>query len=160
MLHQAVRESSGGTARVQADLIRRAHAEILERAFELLPGAAGVARSSSDHLDSRIGGKHRAGLLRALAIDANFAGQNQSLRFLARFRQAALHQQHIQSFFRVSLAEFRAGLHFRQARRKTRNSPSSRRFAARAPNVSSASMARVANSRANSWDFSRPNSAG
>ena len=100
MLHQAVRESSGGTACVQADLTGRVHAEILERSFEFLPGAAGVARSSSDHLDSRIRRKDGAGLLRALAIDANFAGQDQGLRFLARFRQFALDQQYIQPFFR------------------------------------------------------------
>ncbi len=145
--------------------------QILERAFELQPRRGWRSAASRPAISmAASAANQRAGLIGALAVDAHLPGQDHGLRLLraippGRAPPAARRAASFGLFLlrRSSLGDEQFAASCKasaQARRRTRNSPSSRRCAARAPYGSSSAMACVANSRANWCDFSRPNSAG
>ena len=61
-----------------------------------LESAAAHVRRARQHFERRIGVARLAGLGGFLAVDQHLAGHDERLRFLARFGQAALHQQPVE----------------------------------------------------------------
>ena len=145
-LQQAIGEAAGGGADVEADLARDIDREMIERGFQLESAAADVARLREQFdLARRV--DVRAGLVGLLPVDQHLAGQDQRLRFLARFGEAALDHEQIQP---------EASWRRRQARRCTMRSASSRRRSARSSNGRNARCAASRSSSAISRDRSRP----
>ena len=101
MLKQAVGESAGGGAHVQANLARHADAEGGQRRLQLQPAAADVAHCASQQAQRGAGPHQRARLFGFLFFDQNLSRQDQCLRLLASFRQAAFHQQFVQPYFQT-----------------------------------------------------------
>ena len=99
ILQQAIRKSSGRASHVHANSVSRTHAEILERAFQLQPAAAGVTQRLAGHLDERIRRHLRASFINLRAIHADLPGENQSLRALARRRKPLRDEKHVEPFF-------------------------------------------------------------
>ena len=71
--------------------------ERVERVRELDAAAADVRMIGRDQLDARVGGDRRAGLRDDLAVDRHLAGENQRARALARRREAALDERHVEA---------------------------------------------------------------
>ena len=82
-LQQAIGESAGGGANVQADFSSHGNSEMIERGFQLQPAAADITRLL-EQLDFRASVDVRARLVGLLAIDQHLPGQNQRAGFLAR----------------------------------------------------------------------------
>ncbi len=83
MLQQAVGEPAGRGAYIEAHLIGHAHAKLFERALELQPAAACVAKLAAGEFDAGVCCDQRTRLLEFLAVDAHLPGQDQPLRLLA-----------------------------------------------------------------------------
>ncbi len=99
MLQQAVGEAAGGGADIEASFARGVDAEILERAFQLESGAAGVFCGGSADFDVRVGGDLGSRFFAAGAVYADFSSQDHGLRFFAGFGEAAFDDQEVEPFF-------------------------------------------------------------
>jgi hypothetical protein len=87
-LQKAVSEPAGGRANIEADTPVNGDMEGVEGRFQLQPAATYVAQRLL-HFDDGRSGHGPAGLVRQLAIDQNFTGENQGLSPLARLDQLA-----------------------------------------------------------------------
>ncbi len=75
----------------------RINAEGLECMRELDAAAADPRMIGADHAHVGVDRHHRAGLCGAVPADVDLPRENQRARLLARFRQAALHEQRIEA---------------------------------------------------------------
>jgi hypothetical protein len=102
ILQQAIGKASRGAARIEADLSLGANVKVRERAFELESTAAGIAEHLAGDFDARVIGYAGAGLVDPLACDLHLSRHDECLRALARGREAAFDQEHVNArFFRL-----------------------------------------------------------
>jgi hypothetical protein len=96
-LEQAISEAAGGGADVEADAACGVDAEVFEGASEFGSGAAGEGRFVAGEFDGGVDGNECACFLGLGAAYADAAGEQQRLRALAGFGEAALDEQQVQT---------------------------------------------------------------
>ena len=98
VLQHTVGEAAGRRADVGADAVRERDGKRLHRLFELESAAADIAQRVSAHLEHRVGGDRRAGLIDLLPVHIDDAAHDARLRLGARFGKAARNERDVQSF--------------------------------------------------------------
>jgi hypothetical protein len=98
-LQQAVRETAGGSADVEADFTGNVDVPLLKRFLKLESSTANVLQVFAQQADISVCVYARTRFFYFLAVDQNLARQDQCLRPLARTRQAALQQQFVDPDF-------------------------------------------------------------
>src|SRR6516162_1577316 len=120
-LQQAVREAARRRTNVKADLARDVDRKAAKGGSELEAAAADVWRPRP-HLDLSIVGDALSGLGRLLPVEDHFTRHNERLRFLARFGQAAVHQQAVEAHLHDLRWTMRSASSWRPAERDPKGS--------------------------------------
>ena len=95
-LQQGIGESAGRGADIQADSTRHVDREVTQSGGQFQP-ATTDERRPGQNFERGIFGYGLAGLGGLLPIEKNLASHDEGLGLLARFRQAALHQQAVKA---------------------------------------------------------------
>ncbi len=96
MLQKAIDEAAGGSSHVEADAPGNRDIKVLERSFEFDAASADITHRLL-YRDAILCRDCPAGLVGPLPVYQNFAGQNQSLCFLARIGELAFDQRKIET---------------------------------------------------------------
>ncbi len=102
VLQQAIGEATGGRADVQAKSAAYLDGPVGQGRFQLEAAAAHVAHLAAQQADRRVEGDGMAGLFEFLLADEDAPGQDQGLGPLPGRRQAALHQQFVETHFHLA----------------------------------------------------------
>jgi hypothetical protein len=96
VLQQAVCESSGGRANIEADFPAYLDSEIGERAVKFQASATCIFRRTPAHFNARVLNDLRASFFTPLSIYAHFTCQDHGLCFFTRFSVTAFDDEQVE----------------------------------------------------------------
>ena len=105
VLQEAIGETAGGGADVEASFAGDVDLPMLKTFFELESAAAYVLKILAEESNVGVGIDAGAGLFDFLTLDQNLSGKDQRLRSLTRSGETAFEKQFIQPSFQLLLHE-------------------------------------------------------